>query len=60
MAVGIRPETRLAVDAHPEVERGIVVSDRMVTSDPDILAVGECTEHQGQLFGLVAPLYDQA
>nr|MDA3887780.1 (2Fe-2S)-binding protein [Allgaiera sp.] len=28
--------------------------------DHDILAVGECTEHQGQLFGLVAPLYDQA
>ncbi|MCV2866596.1 nitrite reductase large subunit NirB [Albidovulum sediminicola] len=60
MAVGIRPETRLAVDAHLEVARGIVVSDQMVTSDPDVLAVGECVEHDGQLFGLVAPLYDQA
>ncbi|MCU9847501.1 nitrite reductase large subunit NirB [Defluviimonas sp. WL0024] len=60
MAVGIRPETRLAVDAGLEVARGIVVDDRMVTSDPDILAVGECVEHDGQLFGLVAPLYDQA
>ena len=40
--------------------RGITVSDAMVTSDPDILAVGECVEHRGQLFGLVAPLYDQA
>ncbi|MBW7057582.1 nitrite reductase large subunit NirB [Paracoccus bogoriensis] len=60
MAVGIRPETRLAVDAHLEVARGIVVDDRMVTSDPDILALGECVEHDGQLFGLVAPLYDQA
>jgi nitrite reductase (NADH) large subunit len=60
MAVGIRPETRLAVDAQLEVGRGIVVNDRMMTSDPDILAVGECTEHDGQLFGLVAPLYDQA
>ncbi|NUB45718.1 NAD(P)/FAD-dependent oxidoreductase [Fertoebacter nigrum] len=60
MAVGIRPETRLANDAHLEVGRGIVVTDQMVTSDPDILAVGECVEHDKQLFGLVAPLYDQA
>ncbi|WP_323785369.1 nitrite reductase large subunit NirB [Thalassovita sp.] len=60
MAVGIRPETRLAVDAHLEVERGITVDDAMLTSDPDILALGECVEHRGQLFGLVAPLYDQA
>ena len=60
MAVGIRPETRLANDAAIEVERGITVNDQMVTSDPDILAMGECVEHRGQLFGLVAPLYDQA
>ena len=60
MAVGIRPEVRLANDAHMDVGRGITVSDQMVTSDPDILAVGECVEHNKQLFGLVAPLYDQA
>ncbi|WP_439562448.1 nitrite reductase large subunit NirB [Roseinatronobacter sp.] len=60
MAVGIRPETRIATDAALEVARGIVVNDQMVTSDPDILAVGECVEHNEQLFGLVAPLYDQA
>jgi len=60
MAVGIRPETRIATDAHLEIGRGIVVNDQMVTSDPDILAVGECVEHNAQLFGLVAPLYDQA
>lgn len=60
MAVGIRPETRIAVDAHLEVERGIVVDDALRTSDPHIFALGECTEHRGQVFGLVAPLYDQA
>ena len=60
MAVGIRPETRLATDAHLEVNRGIVVDDAMRTSDPDILSIGECVEHQGALYGLVAPLYDQA
>ena len=60
MAVGIRPETRIANSAGLEVERGIVVDDAMRTSDPDIFALGECVEHDGQLFGLVAPLYDQA
>ncbi len=60
MAVGIRPATALGIQAGLEVNRGIVVNDQMVTSDPDILAVGECVEHDGALFGLVAPLYDQA
>ena len=60
MAVGIRPETRLANDAGLEVARGIEVNAQMQTSDPDILAVGECIEFDGHLFGLVAPLYDQA
>ncbi len=60
MAVGIRPEVRLANDAHLDVGRGITVNDAMQTSDPAIWAVGECIEHNKQLFGLVAPLYDQA
>ncbi|WP_417241217.1 nitrite reductase large subunit NirB [Celeribacter halophilus] len=60
MAVGIRPETRLANDAQIEVKRGIDVDAQMQTSDPDIFAVGECLEFNGMLFGLVAPLYDQA
>jgi nitrite reductase (NADH) large subunit len=60
MAVGIRPETRVATDAHLEIGRGVVVNDQMQTSDPAIFALGECVEHEKQLFGLVAPLYDQA
>ncbi|MGR3618436.1 MAG: nitrite reductase large subunit NirB [Roseovarius sp.] len=61
MAVGIRPETRLASDAGLEVARGIEVNAQMQSlSDPDIYAVGECVEFGGHLFGLVAPLYDQA
>lgn len=60
MAVGIRPEVRLANDAHLDVGRGITVNDQMRTSDPAIFALGECVEHDKQLFGLVAPLYDQA
>ncbi|MGG7565416.1 nitrite reductase large subunit NirB [Rhodovulum sp. DZ06] len=60
MAVGIRPSTALAKSAGLEVNRGVIVNDQMITSDPDILALGECVEHDGQVFGLVAPLYDQA
>ena len=60
MAVGIRPNVALAQEAGLAVGRGIHVDDQMVTSDEDILAVGECVEHNGALFGLVAPLYDQA
>ncbi|MBP6112799.1 MAG: nitrite reductase large subunit NirB [Sphingobium sp.] len=58
MAVGIRPSTTLAKDACLAVGRGIQVDDHMVTSDADILAVGECVEHEGQVYGLVAPLWE--
>lgn len=60
MAVGIRPNTALAQEAGLAVGRGIHVDDQMQTSAEDIFAVGECVEHEGALFGLVAPLYDQA
>ena len=60
MAVGIRPNMQLAKEAGLAVNRGIVVDATMHTSDPDILAVGECVEVLGQSYGLVAPLYEQA
>ncbi len=60
MAVGIRPNATLAKNAGLEVKRGVVVDDFMRTSDPDIYAVGECVEHRGQCYGLVAPLYEMA
>jgi nitrite reductase (NADH) large subunit len=60
MAVGIRPSTAVAKAAGVACNRGIVVDDGMRTSDPAIFAVGECVEHRGALFGLVAPLWDQA
>src|SRR5262249_61289565 len=60
LAIGIRPNIDLARAAGLKVNRGIEVYDDMRTSDPDIFAVGECVEHRGQVFGLVAPLWDQA
>jgi nitrite reductase (NADH) large subunit len=49
MAVGIRPCVALARAAGLEIGRGIKVDDHMVTSDPDVLAVGECVEHDGNV-----------
>ena len=60
MAVGIRPVGALGQQAGLAHGRAIQVDDQMRTSDPDIFAVGECVEHQGTTFGLVAPLFDQA
>ena len=60
IAVGIRPNSALAAAAGLAVGRGIVVDDAMRTSDPAILACGECAEHRGQCVGLVAPALAQA
>jgi len=60
MAVGIRPNVDLAKSAGIHCERGILVNDTMQTFDPRIYAVGECVQHRKQLFGLVAPLFEQA
>ena len=60
MAVGIRPDTELARAGGLHCERGIVVDDTMQTYDPRIYAVGECVQHRGATYGLVAPLFEQA
>jgi nitrite reductase (NADH) large subunit len=60
MAAGIRPNTWLAKRAGLDVNRGILVDGGMFTSDPDILAIGECAEVGGHTYGLVAPLYEMA
>ena len=60
MAVGIRANFALAENAGIHCERGIVVSDTMQTFDPSIYAVGECVQHRGMTYGLVAPLFEMA
>ncbi len=60
MAAGIRPNTALAESAKLHCHRGIVVNDTMQTYDPRIYAVGECVNHRGTVYGLVAPLFEQA
>ncbi len=60
VSIGIRAETTLARAAGVDCNRGILVDDHMATSVPDVVAVGECAEHRGVVYGLVAPIYDQA
>ena len=60
MAAGIRPNAYIAQQAGLTVNRGIVVDGGMHTSDPDIFAIGECAEADGNVYGLVAPLYEMA
>ncbi len=64
VAIGIRPNIELAEKAGLYCSfakpGGIVVSDTMQTYDPRIYAVGECANHRGIAYGLVAPLFDMA
>jgi NAD(P)H-dependent nitrite reductase small subunit len=60
MAVGVRPNIELARQAGLPCDRGLLVDDTMLTYDPAIYAIGECVQHRGKTFGLVAPLMEQA
>ena len=61
-SAGIRPADTLARQSGLEVgERGgICIDDGCHSSDPAILAIGECALWQGRIFGLVAPGYQMA
>jgi nitrite reductase (NADH) large subunit len=60
LCTGIERNTHLARQAGLTVGQGIKVNDRMGTSDPRIFAIGECAEHRGEVYGLVAPGIEQA
>jgi len=60
VSIGIRPEKELAERAGIDCNRGIVVDDRLCTSEPDVVALGECAEHRGVVYGIVAPIYEHA
>ena len=60
VSIGIRSETELARSMGLVCDRGIIVDDAMCTSLPGVLAVGECAQHRGVVYGLVAPILEQA
>lgn len=60
ISCGIAANTELAKASGLAAERGIVVNDQMLSiDDEDVYAVGECAQHRGRVYGLVAPLWDQ-
>jgi nitrite reductase (NADH) large subunit len=59
LATGIRPSSYLARRAGLEVKSGVVVDDRLFTTDPAILAAGDVAEHRGVLYGIWPAAYAQ-
>ncbi|MBZ0221037.1 MAG: nitrite reductase large subunit NirB [Candidatus Methylomirabilis sp.] len=60
VSIGVRPNIELALEAGIYSEKGVVVTDTMQTFDPSVYAIGECVQHRGETFGLVAPVFEQA
>ncbi|MFI8516898.1 NAD(P)/FAD-dependent oxidoreductase [Streptomyces sp. NPDC085481] len=60
LACGVRPRVALAREAGLDIRTGVVVDDELRTSDPYIHAIGDCAEHDGQVYGLAGPALDQA
>ena len=59
ISAGIRPNVDLAKECGITCDRAIVVDDQMRTNDPHVFGVGECVQHRGMVYGLVAPLWEQ-
>jgi nitrite reductase (NADH) large subunit len=60
VACGIRPRVEVAHNSRIPVNKGILVNDTLATQVPGVYAIGECTEHAGVTYGLVAPAWEQA
>ncbi|MGW2569108.1 NAD(P)/FAD-dependent oxidoreductase [Streptomyces sp. NPDC001537] len=60
LACGVHPRVSLAQTAGLDVRKGIVVDDELRTSDPHIRAIGDCVQHDGEVYGLATPALEQA
>jgi nitrite reductase (NADH) large subunit len=60
LACGVRPRVEAARISGLPVNKGIVVNDALATQVPSVYAFGECAEHQGRTYGIVAPVWEQA
>jgi nitrite reductase (NADH) large subunit len=60
VAAGVRPNTDVAIRSGLEVQRAVIVDDQLRTDDPDVYAIGECAQHRGEVYGLVAPAWEHA
>ncbi len=59
ISAGIRPNKELAAEHGIVCDRAILVDDQLRTSDTSIYGVGECVQHRGMVYGLVAPIWEQ-
>jgi nitrite reductase (NADH) large subunit len=62
ISAGIKPRDELARMAGLAVggRGGIIVNEKLQTSDPSVYAIGECALYEGMIYGLVAPGYEMA
>ncbi|HVS92050.1 MAG TPA: nitrite reductase large subunit NirB [Mucilaginibacter sp.] len=62
ISAGIRPRDELAKLAGLQTgsRGGIIVNEKMQSSDPSIFAIGECALYENMIYGLVAPGYEMA
>jgi nitrite reductase (NADH) large subunit len=61
VSAGIKPNAEVGLRAGLTVERAIVTDNHMRSvDDRNIYVIGECAQHRGRVYGLVAPLWEQA
>jgi len=60
VAAGVRPNLALAIAAGLETDKGLIVNDRMQTSDPKIFAAGDGVQHRGRLYGIIPASFEQS
>ena len=60
LCAGIQPNKEIAINSQIKVAKGITVDDQLQTSAEDVYAIGECCEHNGKIYGLVNPGFEQA
>ena len=60
LSAGTRSNMNLAKDAGLKINKGIIVDSSLRTSDPDIYALGDVCEFQGQVWAMIPPALDEA
>ncbi|MDN4516745.1 FAD-dependent oxidoreductase [Mycolicibacterium austroafricanum] len=51
VGIGVEPNTDLAAAAGLAIDNGVVIDDQARTTDPDIVAAGDCTSHHMARYG---------
>jgi nitrite reductase (NADH) large subunit len=60
LACGVRPRIDVARASGLPINTGVIVNDTLATEAAGVYAIGDCAEHAGRTYGIVAPAWDQA